>query len=122
MARVKRGVTKRRRHKAVLTLTKGHRSVRHKLYKRAKESLIHALMYSFAHRRKKKGDMRRLWILRINAAARSNGISYSQFIHGLQETGAAVNRKMLAELALRDPDSFSQIVNQVKEKTAAAAS
>ncbi len=122
MARVKRGVTKRRRHKAVLTLTKGHRSVRHKLYKRAKESLIHALRYSFAHRRKKKGDMRRLWILRINAAARSNGLSYSQFIHGLQETGVAINRKILAELALRDPDSFSQIVNQVKEKTAAAAS
>ena len=121
MARVKRGVAKRRRHKAVLSLTKGHRSVRHKLYKRAKESLIHALRYSFAHRRKKKGDMRRLWILRINAAARSNGLTYSQLMNGLHEMGSTVNRKVLAEMALRDPESFSQIAGQVKERASAEA-
>ena len=118
MARVKRGIIKKRRHKAVLSQTKGHRSVRHRLYRRAHESLIHALMYSFAGRRKKKGDMRRLWILRVNAAARINGMSYSQLIHNLKESGVDLNRKVLAQLALRDPDAFAQIVSQVKEKPA----
>lgn len=114
MPRVKRGTTAKRRHKAVLSLTKGHRSVRHKLFRRAKESMLHALSYSFAHRRKKKGDMRRLWILRINAAARENGLTYSQLISGLTEIGSSINRKVLAEMALRDPESFSQIVDQVR--------
>lgn len=120
MPRVKRGIIKKRRHKAVLSQTKGHRSVRHKLYRRAHESLIHALMYSFAGRRKKKGDMRRLWILRINAAARSNGMSYNQFMHSLKEAGVDLNRKVLAELALRDPEAFTQIVNRAKEPSAAS--
>ena len=117
MPRVKRGTTAKKRHKAVLSLTKGHRSVRHKLSRRAKESMLHALSYSFAHRRKKKGDMRRLWILRINAAARENGLTYSQFINGLTKIGSSINRKVLAEMALRDPDAFSQIVDQVKAET-----
>lgn len=120
MPRVKRGIIKKRRHKAILSQTKGHRSVRHKLYRRAHESLIHALMYSFAGRRKKKGDMRRLWILRINAAARSNGMSYNQFMHSLKEAGVDLNRKVLAELALRDPEAFTQIVNRAKEPSAAS--
>ena len=120
MARVKRGVTGRRRHKAVLKLTKGHRGSRHKLYRQAHESLLHALSYSYAHRRERKGDIRRLWILRINAAARSHGISYSRLIHGLKEMGTSVNRKMLAELAIRDPDSFAEVAAQVKDKTAAS--
>ena len=118
MARVKRGTTAKRRHKAVLALTKGHRSVRHKLFRRAKESMLHALSYSFAHRRKKKGDMRRLWILRINAAARENGLTYSQLINGLTKLGSSINRKVLAEMALRDPGSFSQVVDQVRGEIA----
>ena len=121
MTRIKRGVTKRRRHKKILKMTKGHQGVRHLLYKRARESLIHALQYSYAHRREKKGDMRRLWNIRINAAARANGISYSKLIHGLKLAGAEVNRKMLADLAIRDPDGFAQIANQAKERLLAAA-
>ena len=122
MPRVKRGTTAKRRHKAVLNLTKGHRSVRHKLFRRAKESMLHALSYSFAHRRKKKGDMRRLWILRINAAARENGLTYSQLINGLTKIGSTINRKVLAEMALRDPDAFSQIVDQVRAETVKSTS
>ncbi len=109
MTRIKRGVVKKRRHKKLLKQTKGHKGVRHRLYRRAHESLIHALQYSYAHRRERKGDMRRLWNLRVNAAARANGISYSRLIHGLKLAGVAVNRKMLAELAVDDPDGFAKI-------------
>ena len=122
MARIKRGVTRRHRHKAVLKLTKGHRGSRHKLYKQAHESMLHALSYSYAHRRERKGDIRRLWILRINAAARSHGLSYSRLIYGLKQMGVNVNRKMLADLAIRDPDSFAKVAAQVKDKTLATAS
>ena len=121
MPRVKRGVTKRRRHKKVLKMTKGHQGVRHTLYRRAHESLIHALQYSYAHRKERKGDMRRLWNIRINAAARANDISYSQLIHGLKLAGVEVNRKMLADLAIRDPDSFAQIAAHAKEQLQATA-
>lgn len=121
MTRIKRGVTKHRRHKKILNLTKGHRGVRHSLYKRAHESLIHALKYSYIHRKEKKGDMRRLWNIRIGAAARANEISYSQLIHGLKLAEIEVNRKMLADLAVRDPDAFTQIANRAKEELAAAA-
>ena len=121
MTRIKRGVTKRRRHKKILKMTKGHQGVRHTLYRRAHESLIHALQYAYAHRRERKGDMRRLWNIRINAAARANGTSYSQLIHGLRLAGVQVNRKMLADLAVRDPEAFAQIVNRAKEELQAAA-
>lgn len=121
MPRVKRGVTKRRRHKKVLKMTKGHQGVRHTLYRRAHESLIHALRYSYAHRKQRKGDMRRLWNIRINAAARANDISYSQLIHGLKLASVDVNRKMLADLAIREPDSFAQIVAHAKEQLQASA-
>ena len=121
MPRVKRGVTKRRRHKKVLKMTKGHQGVRHTLYRRAHESLIHALQYSYAHRKQRKGDMRRLWNIRINAAARANDISYSQLIHGLKLASVDVNRKMLADLAIREPDSFAQIVAHAKEQLQASA-
>ena len=114
MTRIKRGVVKKRRHKKLLKQTKGHKGVRHRLYRRAHESLIHALQYSYAHRRERKGDMRRLWNLRINAAARANGISYSRLIHGLKLAGVAVNRKMLAELAVDDPDGFAKIAAQAR--------
>lgn len=116
MARVKRGVTKRRVHKATLEGAKGHRGPRHKLYRRAHESLIHALRYSYAHRRERKGDMRRLWIIRINAAAHSHGLSYSQLIHGIKQLGAGIDRKTLAGMALRDTDGFAKVAAQVKEQ------
>jgi len=121
LTRIKRGVTKRRRHKKILKMTKGHQGVRHTLYKRARESLIHALQYSYAHRREKKGDMRRLWNIRIGAAARANDISYSKLIHGLKLGGSEINRKMLADLAIRDPEAFTQIAAQAKEQLLAAA-
>ena len=120
MTRIKRGVTKHRRHKKMLKMTKGHRSGRHTLYKRAHESMIHALQYAYAHRKEKKGDMRRLWNVRIGAAARLNGLSYSRLIHGLKLAGAGIDRKMLAELALVDPDGFAVVVGKAKEQLVAA--
>lgn len=121
MTRVKTGIVRRRRHKKLLAQTKGHQGVRHSLYRRAHESLIHALQYSYAHRKKKKGDMRRLWNIRINAAARINGISYSQLIHGLKLGDVAVNRKILSDLAQEDPGAFAQIVGQAKGHLSSAA-
>jgi len=106
---VKRGVTKRRRHKAVLAQVKGHRGVRHKLYKRARESLLHALQYAYEHRRDRKGQFRRLWIERINAAARRQGLSYSRLMNGLQKAGVELDRKVLADLAVRDEATFAQL-------------
>ena len=121
MTRISRGVTRHRRHKKMLKATKGHQGVRHTLYRRAHESLIHALQYAYAHRKEKKGDMRRLWNIRVNAAARSNGLSYSRLIHGLKLLGAEVNRKMLAELAIRDPGAFAQIAARAKEQLQVSA-
>lgn len=121
MTRIKRGVTKRRRHKKLLKATKGHKGVRHSLYRRAHESLIHALRYSYSHRKEKKGDMRRLWTIRVNAAARANGISYSQLIHALKLGGVEVNRKMLADLAVEDPQAFTQIAQHAKLQLEAVA-
>ena len=121
MTRIKRGVNKRRRHKKVLKMTKGHQGVRHTLYRRAHESMIHALQYAYAHRKERKGDMRRLWNIRINAAARANGISYSQLIHGLKLAGVEVNRKMLSEVAIHDPEAFAQVVERAKEQLQPAA-
>ena len=100
MARVKRGVTKHRRRAKVLSLTRGHKGVRHRLYRRAKESLTKAMAYSYAHRRERKGDFRRLWILRISAAARQEGLNYNTFIHGLKLANVEVDRKMLADIAV----------------------
>ena len=115
MTRVKTGVVRRRRHKKTLNMTKGHQGVRHSLYRRAHESLIHALQYSYDHRKKKKGDMRRLWNVRLNAAARDNGLSYSKLIHGLNLAGIEINRKVLSELAITDPEAFSNIDDSAKE-------
>ena len=121
MTRIKRGVTKRNRHRKILKLTKGHRSVRHSLYRRAHESMIHALSYAYAHRKAKKSDMRRLWNIRIGAAARENGISYSQFIHGLKLASIEIDRKMLSELAILDSKVFGQLVTKAKEQLATAS-
>ena len=121
MTRIKRGVTKRKRHKKVLKMTKGHQGVRHTLYRRAHESLIHALQYSYAHRKERKGDMRRLWNIRINAAAHLNDMTYSRLIHGLKLAGVDINRKMLADIAIRDPEAFSHIAQTAKNQLQTAA-
>ena len=117
MARVKRGVTSHRRHKKVLKQVKGHHSTNHRLYKRAHESLMHALQYAYRDRRNRKRDFRRLWIVRINAAARLNGITYSKMMYGLKQAGIEVDRKMLADLAVRDAAAFTAIADAAKLHT-----
>ncbi|MCL2140670.1 MAG: 50S ribosomal protein L20 [Dehalococcoidia bacterium] len=112
MARVKKGVTARRRHKKILNLMKGQRGTRSTLYRRAHESLLHSLSYSYDHRRARKGDMRRLWITRINAASTANGMSYSQFMEMLKKSEIGLNRKILADMAVRDPEAFASLVRQ----------
>lgn len=114
MPRTKGGVVSRRRHNKVLKLTRGHRASKHTLYRRAHESMLKSLSYAYRHRRERKGDMRRIWILRINAAARSGGLSYSQFMNGLKKANVEVDRKMLADTAVRDPHAFSQLVAVAK--------
>lgn len=116
MSRVKRGVTSHRRHKKVLALTKGHRATKHSLFRRANESMLKSLSYAYAHRRERKGDMRRLWITRINAASRAEGLTYGQLINGLKRSGVEVNRKMLADMAVREPESFSNLVSVAREQ------
>lgn len=112
MARIKKGVTARQRHKKILTLMKGQRATRHSLYRRAHESMMHSLSYAYAHRRERKGDMRRLWIARINAASQANGMSYSQFIESLKKSDINLNRKVLADMAVREPAAFADLVRQ----------
>lgn len=114
MARIKRGVTAHRRHKKLLALTKGHRATSHSLYRRAHESMLHALSYAYRHRKELKGDMRRLWIVRIGAAARESGLSYSRLMHGLKLTNIGLDRKILADLAINDPAGFSALAEQAK--------
>ncbi len=116
MPRVKRGVTSHQRHKKILAMTKGHRGTKHRLIKRANESMIKSLSYAYFHRRERKGDMRRLWILRVNAACRAQGTTYSQFMNGLKKSGIDINRKMLADMAVREPESFSSLVTLVGGK------
>ena len=110
MPRVKRGVTARARHKKVLELAEGMQGTRRRLYKSANEAVMHSLAYAFRDRKQRKGDMRALWIARINAAARQNGLAYNRFMHGLKAAGVAVNRKMLADLAVEDAPSFTRLV------------
>ncbi len=119
MPRVKRGVTTHRRHKKVLALTKGHRATRHSLYRRAHESMLKSLSYAYSHRRERKGDMRRLWILRISAASRAQGLNYGQFMDSLKRSGIEINRKMLADMAVRNPEAFANLVTTAKEKAQA---
>ena len=115
MPRVKTGVTARRRHRKVLKQTKGQYNTKHRLYRRANEALLHSLRYQTRDRKRRKRDMRRLWITRINAAARQNGMSYSRFVHGLKLSEIDINRKMLADMAVRDPESFETLVGMAKE-------
>lgn len=116
MPRVKKGVTAHRRHKKILKLAKGYRGSKSKLFKKANETVMKALYYARRDRRAKKGDFRKLWIARINAAARINGISYSQMINGLKKAGVEVNRKMLADLAVNDMPAFGKLVEAAKEQ------
>lgn len=110
MTRARSGVTTRHRHKKVLKLTKGQRGGRHSRYRLAQEAMLKSLSYSYRHRRTRKRDFRRLWIVRINAAARQAGLSYSAFIYGLNKAGVEVDRKMLADMAVRDPNAFAELV------------
>jgi large subunit ribosomal protein L20 len=109
MPRVKRGVPAHKRHKKVLNLTKGHWGARHRLFRTAHESMLHSLAYAYRDRRNRKRDFRRLWIQRINAAARMHGISYSRFIAGLIKANITVDRKILAELAVNDISAFAEL-------------
>ncbi|MBI2847879.1 MAG: 50S ribosomal protein L20 [Chloroflexi bacterium] len=119
MTRVKTNVPAHHRHKKVLALTKGHRASRHKLFKRAHESMIHALSYAYFHRRERKGDMRRLWIARINAMSRANGLAYGQLMDGLKKSGIEINRKILADMAVKEPEAFASLVAAARSKTEA---
>ena len=114
MARVKTGPYRRQHHKKVLKMTKGQFGTRHRLFRRANEAMLKSLWYAYRDRRQRKRDLRQLWIARINAAARLNGTTYSRFIHGLKENRIALNRKMLADLAVRDPQAFSAVVSSSK--------
>ncbi|MFP5310057.1 MAG: 50S ribosomal protein L20 [Actinomycetes bacterium] len=114
MARVKRGVHAKKKHKAILDRAKGFRGARSRRYKVAKEAVYHAERYAYADRRQRKGDFRKLWIARINAAARQDGLSYSRFMHGLKLAGVEVDRKVLADLAVHEPASFQALVETAK--------
>lgn len=118
MSRVKRGVVTNRRHKKILALTKGHRGQRHRVFRRANESMLHALRYNYVDRRDRKNDFRRLWIIRINAAARLNGLTYSRLIHGLRAAGIELDRKSLADLAVTRPDAFTKLAEQARSAVA----
>src|SRR5579884_3487164 len=120
MARVKRGVTARARHKSVLERAEGMQGTRRRLYKSANEAVMHSLAYAYRDRKQRKGDMRGLWIARINAAARQNGLPYNQLMHGLRNAGIEVNRKMLADLAVNDAASFTHLVEVAKGAIAQA--
>lgn len=118
MARIKGGMNARKKHNRVLKLAKGYRGARSKQYRVAKQSVMRALASSYAGRKERKRQFRRLWIVRINAAARMNGLSYSRFMFGLKEAGIEINRKMLAEMAVNDAQGFATLADLVKSKIA----
>lgn len=119
MSRVKRGNVLRKRHKKILKLAKGFKGSRSRLFIVANQAVMKALQYQYRDRRNKKRNFRRLWITRINAAARNYGISYSSFIKGLSEANISLNRKMLADIAVKDPDAFEKIAELAKKKVSA---
>lgn len=112
--RVKGGTVTRRRHKKVLKMTKGQWDTKHKLFRRANEALMKSLWYAYRDRRQRRRDLRRLWIARINAASRANGMKYSVFIHNLKEHNIDLDRKILADIAVRDPQTFTKLVDAVR--------
>lgn len=113
MSRVKTGITRRQHHKKILKLNSGQFGTRHRLFRRANEAMLKSLWYSYRDRRTRKRDLRRLWIARINAAARLNGTTYSRLIAGMKGADIAINRKMLSDLAVRDPKAFSAVVAKI---------
>ncbi len=116
MARIKKAVNAKKKHKKILKLAKGYRGARSKLFKTANQTVMKALSHAYTGRKLKKRDFRKLWITRINAAARINGLSYSRFMNGLKLAGIGMNRKMLAEMAIHDKDGFARLVEVSKEK------
>ena len=114
--RVKRGLAAHRRHKKYLKMAKGFRSGRNRLYRTAREAVERSLVYAYTDRKRRKRDFRRLWILRINAGARENGLSYSRLVHGLAKAGVALNRKILADLAVREKEGFARVVELAKSQ------
>ncbi|MGH8970329.1 MAG: 50S ribosomal protein L20 [Actinomycetes bacterium] len=114
MARVKRAVNAHKKRRVVLERASGYRGQRSRLYRKAKEQMLHSMTYAYRDRKKRKGDFRQLWIQRINAAARANGMTYNRFIQGLKASGVEVDRKMLADLAVNDPAAFAAIVEVAK--------
>ena len=119
MARVKRGVHARKQRRTVLNRAKGFRGARSRRYRIANEAVLHAMRYQYRDRRARKGDFRKLWITRINAASRAEGLSYSRFINGLKRADVEVDRKVLADLAVRDPQAFAALVGVAKDALAA---
>ena len=119
MTRVKRSVHARKKRRATLDRAKGYRGEAHSSYKRAKEAVMKADQYAYRDRRNRKRDFRRLWIVRINAAARQEGMSYSQFMHGLKAAGIELDRKVLADIAVRDPETFRRFAEKAREAAAA---
>jgi len=115
MSRVKCGFRPHLRHKKIIKLGQGRRGAYHRLFRRANEGVLHSLWYAYRDRRNRRRDLRRLWIARINAAARTNGLSYSRLINGLKRAGVGLDRKMLADLAIRDPQAFAQVAATAKE-------
>lgn len=115
MARVKRAINAKKKRKVILDRASGYRGQRSRLYRKAKEQVIHSLVYSYRDRRARKGDFRRLWIQRVNAGARANGMTYNRFIQGLKAAGVEVDRRMLAELAVNDAATFASLVKVAKE-------
>lgn len=118
MPRAKRATRAKKRHKKVLKLAKGYRGPKSRSYKAAKEQVMHSLAYSYRDRKTRKRNFRKLWITRINAAARLNGLSYNSFIRGLKAAGIEIDRKMLSEMAIGDPEGFAQLAAVAKEKLA----
>jgi large subunit ribosomal protein L20 len=118
MARVKTGTNRRRRHKKILRMAKGNYGTRSRLYRRANEAMLKSLWYEYRDRRTRKRDLRRLWITRINAAARLNGLTYSRLIYGLKQAEISLNRKILADMAVRHPEAFTQVVEKAKDAIA----
>ena len=118
MARIKGGLNAKKKHKRVLKLAKGYRGARSKQYRIAKQAVMRALASAYAGRKERKRQFRQLWIARINAAARINGLSYSKFMHGLKLAEVDVNRKMLSEMAISDPEGFAALVDVAKSKLA----
>ena len=119
MARVKRAVNAQKKRRATLELASGYRGQRSRLYRKAKEQMLHSLNYAYRDRRARKGDFRQLWITRINAAARQNGVTYNRFIQGLKVAGVEVDRKILAELAVHDADAFAALVELARKNVPA---